>query len=120
MWFFHKLLGRVLLQMALLMVAFSLVQIARRQGVNRLYFTGVLFSGALALLTGFLAFVGAIGDGHVPGAIHVAYGIVSMFTLPLLHHFEQRSTDQRRAINIYLIAFIVLAICVWRGLETAS
>lgn len=30
MWFFHKLLGRVLLQMALLMVAFSLVQIARR------------------------------------------------------------------------------------------
>ena len=118
MWFLHNLIGRVLFQMSLLMVLFSVIQIARQQAVNKTYFTGVLFSGVLAILAGATAFLGLIMQNRSPNAIHVAYGLVSMFALPTIYHFEQRSSDQKRALHLYTVAFVVLAISVWRGLAT--
>lgn len=120
MWFVHNLLGRALFQMTALMLVFSLIQLIRGKGVNQLYFTGVLFTGGLALLTGLVGALGALLAGIVPGPLHLAYGLVVVGTLPVLYHFERRSTDQRRALILYLVGFGVLLISAWRSLATAG
>jgi hypothetical protein len=118
MLFLHDLLARVLFQMGLLMMAFSAIQVVRRQGVTKLYFTGVLFSGGFLILTALFGIIVALFYGRAPGALHLAYGAVAILTLPTIHHFERQSSDSRRAMNLYLVAYVVLVICLWRSMAT--
>ena len=120
MWFLHDIIGRVLFQMTVLMLVFSGIQLIRKEGVNRLYFTGVLFTAGLAVLNGAIGFIGTVLTGIDPGPLHLAYGLVVIGTLPTIYYFERQSEDQRRALILYSAAFLVLTISVWRSLATAG
>lgn len=117
MWDIHELLGRVTLQMLLLMVLFSAFQVIRGQPINRSYFTGIIFSGILILLSTLFVFLGIIFEpNESPGPVHTTYWVTSALILPSVFFYEQRNTDDIRAQRLYAIIFIVLTVTVWRGL----
>lgn len=121
MWFIHEILARALLLMVLLMTGFAVVQSVRRQPVGKMFFTGVLYAGGLTAVTSIVGVLGLILQGGELSALHLAYGAVAVLTLPIVYSLERSSSnnDQVRAIRLYMVAFIVLLICVWRAIVTA-
>jgi hypothetical protein len=119
MWFIHEVLARALLLMVLLMSGFAVIQSVRRQPVGKMFFTGVLYAGAITAVTSIVGVLGLILQGGELGALHLAYGAVAVLTLPIVYSLERSSSNQVRAMRLYTVAFIVLLICVWRAIVTA-
>lgn len=116
MWALHEVVALVTLQMVVLMTVFSVVQFARAKPVNKMFFTGVLFSGGLVTFSVLLALLGlVISPTDSPSALNIAYWMVAIIILPSIFYFERQSDNQFLAMRFYTIGFVILLITVYRA-----
>ncbi len=115
----HEFLSRAVSIFTLLVTAFSLLNVLRRQPI------GGDFWGAVAVGEGLLVIQGIIGvilalTGYFPArGVHFVYGAVSVLTWPAVFAFTRGQTGQREKL-IWLAASLFLFVVTLRATSTAT